>query len=82
MKTISLLLLGSILTIAFQLVDVGNMPLISNANAAGKVKTCRVIEANEDEINSLYKFGYRVKGAGGGGSKYNRLKTFVIMCNK
>lgn len=81
MKIVSLILLGSVLTIALQFIDIQKIILISNAEA-GNSKACRVIDANENEINNLFRFGYRVKGVGasaGSESSYDRY-TYVIMC--
>lgn len=76
MKIIGLVLLGSILTIGLQFIDIKNSYLISNANAAGNNKPCRIIEASENKINNLFRFGYRVKGVISTKSVYD----LVIMC--
>jgi len=89
MKTISLILFGSILTIGLHFVDIKDIYLISSANAAGKNKPCRVISANENEINNLFRFGYRVKGVGSAGAGTGSQgysspiwNTTVVMCKK
>ena len=76
MKTISLILFGSILTIGLQFIDIKNIYFISNADAAGNNKPCRVIKDLEDDINNLFRVGYRVKGVGSSTGNYG----VVVMC--
>lgn len=79
MKTISLILLGSILTIGIQFIKLENIPLISNASASGNKNPCKILSyASESDMNNLYRFGYRVKGITGGGSEVT--VKVVVMC--
>lgn len=80
------MLLGAVIVIGLQSISTKNISLIQSANAAGNNVPCRVISADENDINKLFQSGYRVKGvgaaAGANSSGYPSVQwsTTVVMC--